>query len=133
MTGAPGRRVRRKIETPSRGELEVGVKIEDVPYTSIDWSRLQPAEQPGQTGSVTSRGVEAGNLRVRLLDFGPGYMADHWCERGHVAYVIDGEVVNELSDGTTSVLSAGMSFAVADGKPSHRTFTRTGARVFIVD
>ena len=109
------------------------MKIEGVPYTGIDLAELPPAEQSGQTGMVRSRMVETGNVRVRILEFGPGYIADHWCERGHVAYVIEGEVVNELSDGKRSVLTAGMSFAVGDGTPSHRTSSRAGARVFIVD
>jgi quercetin dioxygenase-like cupin family protein len=119
---------------PAQAPHEVSkVKIEGVPYTHIDWAELKPTEQAGTTGKVTSRMVETGNLRIRTLEFSPGYMADHWCERGHVVYVLDGEVVHETSDGKMSVLTAGQSYAVSDGAPGHRTFTRSGAKVFILD
>jgi|GEM_PF-4387406 len=26
-----------------------------------------------------------GNIRVRMVEYTPGYLADHWCNRGHIA------------------------------------------------
>jgi quercetin dioxygenase-like cupin family protein len=109
------------------------VKIADVPYVTTDWSSITPTEHPGTTGMALWRTFETGNLRVRMVDFSAGYMADHWCSRGHVVLVLEGEVVSELSDGTSSVLKPGMSYQVADDAAPHRSCTVAGAKVFIVD
>jgi hypothetical protein len=39
----------------------------------------------------------------------------------------------ELGDGRVVVLRPGMSYQVADGAAPHRSFTPSGARLFIVD
>ena len=112
---------------------EARVKIENVPYTTIDWSTIAPVEHPGETGTSFWRTFEAGNLRVRMVDFSAGYMADHWCPRGHVVLVLEGEVTSELIDGTSTLMKAGVSYQVSDDVAPHRSSTKTGARVFIVD
>jgi quercetin dioxygenase-like cupin family protein len=77
--------------------------------------------------------VELGNIRVRMVEYSAGYLADHWCERGHVLLVLAGELVTELKDGPSYVLKPGQSYQVADGASSHRSRTATGATLFIVD
>ncbi len=109
------------------------MKIVDVPFRHTDWSRVPPTTHPGETGTATWRTVEAGNLRVRMVEYSPGYRADHWCERGHVLLVLEGELVTELRDGRRFVLAAGTSYEVADGDGAHRSSTEPGARLFIVD
>lgn len=79
------------------------------------------------------RTIEAGNIRVRLVEYTAGYEADHWCRRGHVLFVLEGELVTELEDGTTVTLTPGMSYQVADDAAAHRSRTRTGAKLFVVD
>ena len=79
------------------------------------------------------RTIEAGDLRIRMVDYSPGYVADHWCSRGHVLLVLDGELVTELKDGRVVRLTSGMSYQVANDDMSHRSSTSTGARLFIVD
>ncbi len=79
------------------------------------------------------RTIEAGNIRVRLVEYTAGYEADHWCRRGHVLLVLEGELVTELEDGTTVTLTPGMSYQVADDAAAHRSRTRTGAKLFVVD
>ncbi|MDB5676394.1 MAG: hypothetical protein JWM65_3376 [Sphingomonas bacterium] len=89
---------------------------------------------PGETGEATWRSFTIGDLRVRIVDYSPGYLADHWCDRGHVLFVLEGELVSELRDGRTFTLSAGMSYQVSDfGDAAHRSSTATGAKLFIVD
>jgi hypothetical protein len=109
------------------------VKIEGVPFTITDWSCITPTDHPGISGVGLWRTVEAGNVRVRMVEYSPGYEADHWCERGHVVLVLEGELINELQDGTRTVLKAGMSYHVADGAPGHKSRTVGGVRLFIVD
>lgn len=109
------------------------MKIEGVPFRVPDWEQIEPVEHAGETGTATWRTIETGNIRVRKVDYSPGYRADHWCERGHVLLVLDGELVTELKDGRTFVMTAGMNYQVADGAEPHRSSTTTGASLFIVD
>jgi quercetin dioxygenase-like cupin family protein len=109
------------------------MKIENVPYATTDWSAIAPIEHPGTTGTSFWRMVEMGNIRVRMVEFSPGYLADHWCPRGHVVLVLEGEITSELSDGSSTVLKPGMGYQVADDVAPHRSSTATGAKVFIVD
>jgi quercetin dioxygenase-like cupin family protein len=109
------------------------MQIQDVPFTAIDWDAIAPSRRPGATGTATWRTVEKGNLRVRMVEYSPGYAADHWCRRGHVLLVLDGELQTELDDGTRITLTAGMSYQVADEAGAHRSSTVSGARLFIVD
>ena len=110
------------------------MKLPPTPFTLTDWASVAPVEYPGSTGTSHWRSVESGELRVRLVEYGPGFLADHWCDRGHVLLVLEGVLRVELRDGTTHELEAGQSFQVSDyGAPAHRVATGTGARVFIVD
>ena len=110
------------------------MKIPDLPFTITDWSAVPPTIHPGETGEATWRSFAIGDLRVRMVDYSPGYLADHWCDRGHVLFVLEGELVSELRDGRNFTLSAGMSYQVSDfGDAAHRSSTATGARLFIVD
>ncbi len=95
----------------------------------------EPAvEHSGATGKAIWRTRMVGEMRVRLVEYSPGYLADHWCDRGHVLFVIEGELDSELKDGRTFHLKPGMSYHVSDnGDPAHRSSTSVGARLFIVD
>jgi hypothetical protein len=109
------------------------MKLEDIPFRHIDWSAIEATRHGGETGEATWRTVEIGNVRVRIVEYSAGYLADHWCERGHVIHVMEGELVTELRDGRTFVLAAGESYVVADGDGAHRSRTTKGARLFVVD
>ncbi len=110
------------------------MKIESVPFNTIDWSQVPPSEHPGETGCATWRTFEMGNLRVRMVEYSPGYRADHWCRRGHVLLVLEGTLVTELKDGRLFTLTPGMSYQAEDDEANpHRSHTETGARLFIVD
>jgi quercetin dioxygenase-like cupin family protein len=109
------------------------MKLTDIPFQSIDWSGIAPTTHAGDPGVATWRTVEVGNVRVRKVEYSPGYVANHWCERGHVLLVLDGELVTELSDGRHTTLRAGDTYVVADGDGAHRSSSPAGARLFIVD
>ena len=109
------------------------MKIEGVPFAAIDWDSVVRVEHPGATGHAIWRTIEIGNLRVRRVEYSAGYLADHWCSRGHVLFVMDGVLVTELQDGREFTLTAGMSYHVADGAEPHRSRTGGGASLFIVD
>jgi hypothetical protein len=109
------------------------MKIQDVPFCTIDWSKISSTEHTGVTGKAIWRTVEMGNIRVRMVEYTPGYVADHWCSRGHVILALEGELTTELSDGRIFTLKPGMSYQVADEVNPHRSSTETGAKLFIVD
>ncbi|MGE5814812.1 MAG: DHCW motif cupin fold protein [Acidobacteriota bacterium] len=109
------------------------MRIEDVPFMTTDWSTVPSTERAGASGTATWRTIEKGNIRVRMVQYSRGYLADHWCTRGHVLLVLEGELVTELQDGRTVTLAAGMSYQVAENAEPHRSHTETGARLFIVD
>ncbi len=109
------------------------MQILDAPFRSIDWSAVPATTHRGETGSATWRTIELGNVRVRMVEYSAAYRADHWCERGHVVHVLDGELRTELTDGSSHRLAAGDSYVVADGVAPHRSSSPTGARLLIVD
>ncbi len=110
------------------------MKIPALPFTIVDWAAVEPTMHPGETGAATWRTLNIGDVRVRMVEYSSGYLADHWCDRGHVLLVLEGELESELKDGRRFVLTPGMSYQVSDfGDAAHRSFTRTGAKLFIVD
>ena len=109
------------------------MKIENVSFGVTDWNVVPTTEHPGETGVARWRTVEQGNIRVRIVEYSPGYLADHWCSRGHVLYVLAGELVTELKDGRRFTLLPGQSYQVADDEEPHRSRTAHGATLFIVD
>jgi hypothetical protein len=103
-------------------------------FTTTDWAKVETTIHPGESGQAIWRTVMAGDMRIRRVDYSSGYLADHWCDRGHVLLVLSGELDCELKDGRTFKLTAGMSYHVSDfGDPAHRSSTQTGASLFIVD
>ncbi len=104
-----------------------------LPFMTTAWDAIPATEHPGASGVARWRTIEAGDLRIRMVDYSPGYVADHWCSRGHVLLGLEGELVTELQDGRVVQLTSGMSYQVANDTMPHRSSTRTGARLFIVD
>ena len=109
------------------------MRMSAIPFGTTDWSTLAPEEHPGETGTSTWRTQVFNDIRVRIVEYSPRYLADHWCEKGHILFCLDGTLTTELSDGRTFTLERGMSYQVADNAEPHRSRTETGARLFIVD
>lgn len=108
--------------------------IQNVPFSLTEWDHVAVQEHPGEKGTSHWRVFSAGNLRVRIVEYSPGFRSDHWCPRGHVLLVLEGELVIELKDGRSFVLPALTSFQVGDDEINpHLAYTEKGARVFIVD
>ena len=107
--------------------------MKDIPFGTTDWSRIEPTEHQGTTGTALWRTATFGGIRVRMVEYTPGYLADHWCSKGHILLCLEGELHTELQDGRTFLLTPGTSYQVADRAEPHRSSTRTGAKLFIVD
>ena len=102
-------------------------------FVTCDWDGVDEVAYPGETGTAYWRTQQYGAVRVRRVRYSAGYLADHWCERGHVVYVLEGRFTSELKDGTEAELSTGMSYAVREGGTAHRSRTSEGALLLIVD
>jgi quercetin dioxygenase-like cupin family protein len=113
------------------------VKMTEIAFGTTDWSTVEPTTHKGDSGVATWRtrqfGPAGNQTRVRLVEYSPGYVADHWCEKGHILLVLEGEMTTRLADGRTAHMKAGTSYQVADGAEPHRSETATGAKLFIVD
>lgn len=113
------------------------MKIEAFAFNTTNWSEIEKTDHPGETGMAYWRtqyfGQEPNQIRVRMVDYTPGYLADHWCHKGHILLCMEGELETMLEDGRKFVLKAGMSYQVGDDAERHQSRTTTGAKLFIVD
>ena len=109
------------------------MQISDIPFGVTDWSEIQTTEHKGETGVAYWKTCTFGTLRVRMVDYSAGYLADHWCEKGHILLCLDGQLDTELADGRQFTLTPGTSYQVADKAEPHRSSTSIGAKLFIVD
>ena len=109
------------------------MQMSAIPFGTTDWSKIERTEHKGVSGMAYWRTCQFGAIRVRMVEYTPGYVADHWCKKGHILLCLEGELSTELDDGRTFLLGPGMSYQVADQAEAHRSSTVTGARLFIVD
>jgi len=109
------------------------MQITNTPFGIINWSEIEETEHKGETGVSYWKTQKFGDIRVRMVEYSPGYLADHWCSKGHILLCLEGELHTELKDGRKFILKPGMSYQVADNAEPHRSSTEIGARLFIVD
>ena len=105
----------------------------NIPFQTIDWSKVSRTEHKGETGVAYWQTMQFDGLRIRTVEYSKEYFADHWCEKGHIVHCLEGEVVNELKDGSKTILTPGMSYVVSDELSSHRSITEQGVRLMIID
>jgi len=109
------------------------MRMTNIPFGTTNWAGVEPTTHKGEAGVATWRTRQFGDIRVRMVEYSPGYMADHWCQKGHILFCVEGELHTDLEDGRSFTLKPGMSYQVADGGEPHRSHTAKGARLFIVD
>lgn len=109
------------------------MQIDGIPFGTTDWSSVEKTVHRGTTGTAIWRTRQFGGIRVRRVEYSPGYLADHWCVKGHILLCLEGELRTELEDGRSFVLKPGMSYQVADNAEPHRSSAPLGATLFIVD
>jgi uncharacterized cupin superfamily protein len=109
------------------------MKMLNIPFATTDWSVVERTEHKGEQGIAYWRTQNFDAIRVRMVEYTPGYVADHWCSKGHVLLCLEGELHTLLEDGRLFVLKPGMSYQVADEAEAHRSSTQIGARLFVVD
>src|SRR4051812_24681689 len=109
------------------------MKARPLPMPATACPPPNPPRHTGETGFALWRTQNFGDMRVRVVEYSPGYRADHWCSKGHVLYCLAGSLEVELRDGQHFSLRPNQSYHVGDGDPPHRSHTGQGATLFIVD
>ena len=107
--------------------------MDQIPFMTIDWSTVEKTEHKGETGTSFWQTIQIGGLRVRIVEYSENYFADHWCQKGHIVYCLEGEFKSELQDGETISLKQGMTYIVSDEQSSHRSISVNGTRLLIID
>jgi uncharacterized cupin superfamily protein len=105
----------------------------NIPFQTIDWSKIPKTAHQGESGVAYWQTLQFDGLRVRIVEYSPGYTADHWCRKGHIVHCLEGEVINEQADGSSSRLTPGMSYVVSDELSSHRSVSESGVKLLIID
>jgi hypothetical protein len=109
------------------------VEMSGIPFGTTDWAGVEATEHAGDRGKAYWRTRQFGAIRVRMVEYTPGYVSNHWCSKGHILFCMEGELHTVLEDGRAFTLKPGMSYQVADGAEPHRSHTEVGAKLFIVD
>lgn len=105
----------------------------NIPFKTLDWSGIEKVEHPGTTGTAFWQTINLNGLRIRIVEYSANYLADHWCQKGHIVHCMEGSFITELETGEKTILSPGMSYVVSDELSSHRSISTNGVKLLIVD
>lgn len=104
-----------------------------IPFQAIDWTNIEKIEHKGEKGTSFWQTIQIGGLRIRIVEYSENYFADHWCQKGHIVYCLEGEFESELENAETIRLTKGMTYIVSDNQSSHRSISTNGTKLFIID
>ena len=107
--------------------------MSNIPFQTIDWSSVERTENKGETGIAYWQTIQLEDIRVRMIEYSAGYLADHWCQKGHIVYCLEGDFISELETGEAFLLTKGMTYIVSDNLSSHRSVTKNGVKLLIID
>ncbi len=105
----------------------------NIPFQTINWDEIPKTIHPGESGTAWWQTFQLHGLRLRIVEYSAGYLADHWCRKGHIVHCLEGEFTSESIDGNHSHLTQGMTYVVTDELSSHRSVTKTGVKLLIID
>ncbi|MEO6232535.1 MAG: DHCW motif cupin fold protein [Ferruginibacter sp.] len=107
--------------------------MSNIPFQTINWANIEKVAYTGETGTAWWQTIQLGGLRIRLVEYSNGYLADHWCQKGHIVHCLEGEFVSELKEGDEFKLTKGMTYVVSDELSSHRSVSENGVKLLIID
>ena len=105
----------------------------NIPFQTIDWTTIPKVDYKGESGKAIWQTIQFPGLRIRIVEYSKGYIADHWCQKGHIVHCLEGEFISELKNGRKFILKKGMTYIVSDELSSHRSTTKEGVKVMIID
>ncbi|MDH4472790.1 MAG: DHCW motif cupin fold protein [Fluviicola sp.] len=107
--------------------------MSNIPFQAIDWTSIEKVEHKGEQGVALWQTIQFDGLRIRLVEYSPGYLADHWCQKGHIVHCLEGEFISELETGEHIQLTKGETYVVSDELSSHRSSSTAGVKLLIID
>jgi hypothetical protein len=107
--------------------------MSDILFQKIDWTSIERVEHQGETGAAFWQTIQFGGLRIRIVEYSKGYLADHWCQKGHIVHCLEGEFTSEMIAGEKIKLTEGETYVVSDDLSSHRGVSENGVKLLIVD
>lgn len=107
--------------------------MNNILFNSIDWTSVEKTEHKGDTGVAYWQTLQFDKIRVRLVEYSENYFADHQYQKGHIVHCLEGEFVSELENGEKLSLTKGMSYIVSDDLSSHRSISKNGVKLLIID
>ncbi len=105
----------------------------NIPFQTLSWDSIPKTKRPGETGEATWQTIQFPGLRIRIVEYSANYVADHWCHKGHIVHCLEGEFVSEMENGQKFFLTPGMSYVVSDGLSSHKSVSKNGVKLMIID
>ncbi len=105
----------------------------NIPFQIINWDLIEKTDHPGEVGNAAWQTLQFAGLRIRIVEYSAGYIADHWCQKGHIVHCLEGKFITEQQNGEHFTLQKGMSYVVTDELSSHRSVAKTGVKLLIVD
>ncbi|MDI1305486.1 MAG: DHCW motif cupin fold protein [bacterium] len=107
--------------------------MSNIPFQAINWDKIEKTEHKGETGTAYWQTLQLGGLRIRKITYSENYMADHWCQKGHIVHCLEGDFISEMENGEQTNLSKGMTYVVSDDLSSHRSIATNGVELLIID
>jgi|SRR5580704_13618230 hypothetical protein len=107
--------------------------MSQIAFQTIDWNTIAKTEYGGETGTALWQTLQYNKLRLRIVEYSAGYLADHWCQKGHIVHCLEGAFDTELETGEMFRLTAGMTYIVSDNLSSHRSISKSGVKLLIID
>lgn len=104
-----------------------------IPFQCIDWDKIEKTEHKGETGTSFWQTIYKDGLRIRKVEYSKDYLADHWCQKGHIVHCLEGDFISELENGEKFILTKGMTYIVSDNLSSHRSISNNGTTLLIID
>ena len=105
----------------------------NIPFQTIDWTNIPQTVHSGETGTAFWQTLQFQGLRIRMVEYSAGYLADHWCQKGHIVHCLEGELLSEMETGEQFILTTGMTYVVSDMLSSHRSIARDTVKLLIID
>jgi hypothetical protein len=109
------------------------INNKNIPFQTIDWTAIPKVEYIGEKGIAFWQTIQFPGLRIRIVEYSKGYLADHWCQKGHIVHCLEGEFISELQNGDKFTLNKGMTYVVSDQLSSHRSYSKDVVKVLIID
>lgn len=99
-----------------------------IDFAALDWMEW------ADVGTGRAKTALVPGTRIRLVQFSPGFRQTTWCDRDHVGYVLEGEMLTEFEDGRTIAFRKGDGIVILAGRKHRSTNVGDGpVTLFVVE